>query len=78
MDDWALPVIQLDRCTKCGLCVKYCPARAVEMVEVESTGLQPVIVRAQDCTFCGTCEEICPAQAIGLAYEIAPLERGVD
>ena len=75
MEDWMLPVIQLDRCNKCGLCVKYCPTQAVEMANIEPNGLQPVIVRAQDCVYCGACEEICPVHAIGLTYEITPLNQ---
>lgn len=64
-DNWALPAINLERCTGCGLCVKHCPTNAVEM-----SGEHPVIVRPQDCTYCGECEEICHEGAIGLWYEI--------
>ena len=70
MNEWALPTINLDRCTRCGLCVAYCPTKAVEMVKDT-----PVIVRAQDCSYCGSCEEICPQYAIELVYEIAPINR---
>ncbi|MBN1933496.1 MAG: 4Fe-4S binding protein [Anaerolineae bacterium] len=68
MTDWTLPTIQLERCTRCGLCVQYCPTRAVEMVSQA-----PTIVRPLDCSYCGQCEDVCPVGAIELIYEIAPL-----
>jgi hydrogenase-4 component H len=70
MDDWALPTINLDRCTSCGLCVTYCPTKAVEMINCV-----PVIVRTLRCAYCGACEELCPEHAIELSYEIIPLSR---
>ena len=71
MDTWALPTINLDRCTRCGLCITYCPTKAVEMVDA-----LPTIVRTKDCVYCGTCEDICPEGAIELSYEITPINRG--
>lgn len=71
MNTWALPTINLDRCTGCGLCITYCPTSAVEMVD-----RLPAIARIKDCVYCGTCEDICPEHAIELVYEIAPIKRG--
>ena len=65
MDDWALPTIDLERCTGCGLCVEYCPSHAVELVAD-----RPTITAPERCAYCGTCEEMCPDGAIMLAYEI--------
>ena len=65
MSEWALPIINMDRCNGCGLCADYCPTDAVEMSEAH-----PSIVRPEDCSYCGLCEEICPVGAIELAYEI--------
>jgi len=70
VDDRALPTINLDRCTSCGLCVEYCPTDAVEMAIVRPTGHKPAIVRPQSCAYCGLCVEMCPVGAITLAYEI--------
>ena len=64
MTDWPLPAIDEQACTRCGLCVQYCPTHAVEM-----NASLPVIVRPQDCVYCGNCEEMCPAGAISLVYE---------
>lgn len=65
MDNWALPTIDQERCTGCGLCVEYCPSHAVELVAGH-----PSITAPERCAYCGTCEEMCPAGAIVLAYEI--------
>jgi len=72
MDDWALPTIDLARCTGCGNCVEGCPTRAVEL---SAEGL-PVIARPRDCAYCGACEELCPEGAIELAYEIVTASGG--
>ena len=64
MTDWPLPTIDEQACTRCGLCVQYCPTSAVEM-----GASRPVIARPQDCVYCGNCEEMCPAGAISLVYE---------
>ncbi|HNT76058.1 MAG TPA: 4Fe-4S binding protein [Anaerolineae bacterium] len=67
MDEWLLPIIDLNCCTNCGLCVTLCPTHAVALV-----GGRPRIVRPQDCSYCATCEDACPESAIALVYEIVP------
>lgn len=32
-DGFALPYADMDICTKCGKCIKYCPTRAIYMDE---------------------------------------------
>ena len=65
MDTWALPEIDLARCTRCGRCVTCCPGQAVDM---RPAG--PAIVRPGDCTYCTLCEAVCPPGAITCAYEL--------
>jgi NAD-dependent dihydropyrimidine dehydrogenase PreA subunit len=65
MEEWALPEIDLERCTHCGACVRRCPGEAVEM---QASG--PVIARPQDCTYCALCEALCPEDAIRCTYTI--------
>ncbi|MGQ9584361.1 MAG: ATP-binding protein [Anaerolineae bacterium] len=63
--DWALPEIDLERCTGCGTCVELCPTGAVEVGPVGA-----FIARPEDCTYCAQCETLCPEGAIHLGYEI--------
>ncbi|MCD4671723.1 MAG: 4Fe-4S binding protein [Anaerolineaceae bacterium] len=67
MDNWSIPSIDMERCTGCGLCVEYCPTKAVTMVHQ-----QPVIHEPRLCTYCGLCEDSCPEDAITLLFEIVP------
>ena len=65
MEDWALPEINLEQCTRCGLCIDRCPAGAVEM------GPQgPLIALPPECTYCAICDAICPQDAITCTFEI--------
>ncbi|MFQ3630028.1 ATP-binding protein [Roseiflexus sp.] len=63
--NWALPVIDLDRCTGCGQCVRRCPTRAVELIDRKA-----VIVRPSSCTYCDACERACSTGAIGRPFMI--------
>ncbi len=65
MNEWVVPEIDLEICTRCGACVEECPARAVEM---GPDG--PFIARPEDCTYCAQCDAICPQGAITVAFEI--------
>ncbi|MBN1873486.1 MAG: 4Fe-4S binding protein [Anaerolineae bacterium] len=65
MHDTILPKIDLNRCVRCGECVRQCPTQAVEMCEEG-----PVIVRPEACTYCTACEALCPQGAIRCEFEI--------
>ena len=64
--NWALPLIDLRRCTGCGFCEQLCPAKAVEVHAGRA-----LIVRPEDCTFCDVCESYCPEGAIGRPFTVA-------
>ena len=62
---WALPRINLELCTRCGVCAENCPGHAVDM-----TDDGPAFARPQDCTYCAECEEVCPTAAIRCEFVV--------
>lgn len=60
-----LPIIDLQRCTGCGLCAALCPTHAVVVAADKA-----MIVRPADCTFCEICESYCPEGAIARPFTI--------
>lgn len=67
------PLIDPERCTGCGLCVKVCPSGALAM-----DGPRAVVARPEACEYHGLCEMICPADAIRRRFEIAMLDSGAE
>ncbi len=58
------PVIDLNKCTKCGLCWLYCPEATVIFTKEEGPKIDYVY-----CKGCGICAEECPAKAIEMVRE---------
>ena len=63
---WVLPLIDLRRCTGCGICAVLCPTHAVKVQLGKAT-----IVHPGACSFCEVCETYCPTGAIGRPFTIA-------
>jgi len=55
-------VFDITLCVSCGLCSRDCPAKAIEMVEVE--GKRRPLFHLDQCIFCYQCAESCPRNAI--------------
>ena len=60
-----MPVLDLDKCDRCGLCVSACKCGAI-VVNVNSI----TIIDTDDCLWCTMCEAVCPRGAIACAFEI--------
>lgn len=55
-------VYDINLCISCGLCSRDCPAKAIEMVDVE--GKKRPLFHLDLCIFCYQCAESCPRNAI--------------
>lgn len=88
MDDaTGLPVINEDKCTSCGACVKACPKVIIELrkkgpkgrrvfVSCISKDKGAVAKKACDvaCIGCGKCVKVCPYEAITLENNLAYID----
>jgi len=62
-----MPVIDLEKCTRCLKCVKDCPSRAITIETGEI---------ASNCIHCGHCVAICPELAVSPDFgDIFPLQQ---
>jgi ferredoxin len=59
------PIINLEKCDRCGKCIEICPEEALEM-----TAAGPQFKSPNTCTFCADCENICPQGAIRAPYSV--------
>jgi ech hydrogenase subunit F len=68
-------VFDITLCVSCGLCSRDCPAKAIEMVEVE--GKRRPQFKLDLCVFCYQCAESCPRNAIksSVFYELATTDK---
>ena len=64
-NDRPIPLIDHQRCDGCGLCVRTCPTRALEVQQGKS-----VVVNPLACEYSGFCEAVCPNFAISRLFEI--------
>lgn len=60
-----MPLVNLDICNQCGLCISVCTCGAIVLVNDKIT-----IIETEDCHWCTTCEAICPTGALTCAFEI--------
>ena len=57
------PVIDLASCIQCGICWKFCPDVAIDIVK------EWPVVDYDYCKGCGICAEECPAKCIAMVEE---------
>ncbi len=68
-------VFDISLCVSCGLCSRDCPAKAIEMVEVD--GKRRPMFHLDLCVFCYQCAESCPRNAIksSVFFELAVIDK---
>lgn len=67
-------VVDLDRCTGCGVCIDACPEEAITEGPIGAVGrgkakTSKVDVDPKKCSFCGVCNILCPFNAIKLSID---------
>ncbi len=60
-----MPVVDVEKCDGCGLCVEACHCNAIIIVEGKA-----VIIETRLCGWCTVCEAVCPLGALSCPYEI--------
>lgn len=63
--DWRTqrPLIDQGKCTKCGICLMYCPVNSIRKIE------EKYVVTYDYCKGCAICAHECPKKAIDLIPE---------
>jgi len=68
-----------EKCSGCQLCVKDCPADAIELIVLDKVAKRFVMRYNPDrCTYCGQCVDNCRFDCLGLSseeWELAALNR---
>ncbi len=57
------PIIDLEKCIKCGICWKFCPEPSIDIVD------EWPVVDYDYCKGCGICAEECPTKCIVMVEE---------
>jgi 2-oxoacid:acceptor oxidoreductase delta subunit (pyruvate/2-ketoisovalerate family) len=73
------PVIDYDKCTRCGICWKFCPDVAIDLVASQDlhapnerfAKLEAPVINYDHCKGCGICATECPFDAIEMVREEA-------
>lgn len=62
---WSIfrPVVDKEKCTKCGTCVIYCPEAAITMMD------DGIVIDYNYCKGCGICANECPVTALSMERE---------
>jgi formate hydrogenlyase subunit 6/NADH:ubiquinone oxidoreductase subunit I len=68
-------VFDINLCVSCGLCSRDCPAKAIEMVDVN--GKRRPMFLLDRCIFCYQCSDSCPRNAIKASdfFELATTNK---
>ncbi len=60
----AQPTIAPEKCTRCGVCLKWCPADAISMTE------ESALISEDKCIGCGECLAVCRFDAVGYNWAV--------
>ena len=60
----AQPSIRVEKCTRCGVCLKWCPVSAISMTE------ESALIDEAVCIGCGECLAVCRFDAVGYNWAV--------
>jgi hypothetical protein len=66
------PEIISDKCTGCGMCVRWCPTGSLALCEKPGRDKPLSALTAATCLGCGECVVTCPHEAIKISWSGAP------
>jgi NADH-quinone oxidoreductase subunit I/NAD(P)H-quinone oxidoreductase subunit I len=74
------PGLIFDKCVGCGICMRSCPTKCIDMIDVDGDDGKKVTrpqVNLGRCMMCGYCAEYCPVNAMIVTpdYELATYTR---
>jgi formate hydrogenlyase subunit 6/NADH:ubiquinone oxidoreductase subunit I len=72
----ARPVVHTENCIGCKMCVRNCPAAAIQIEDKGDKRFQATIDLGR-CVYCGQCAFVCPKKTIELTkdFELAAFDR---
>ena len=59
-----IKLINLEKCTGCGICVACCP---MDVLRIDESTKKAQIRYLQDCVACWSCESFCPRGCINVS-----------
>lgn len=60
--------VDLDKCIGCGGCANVCPARCIEVADIDQD-TRRIEIHRERCIFCARCTEVCSEGAVELIFE---------
>ena len=69
-------VVDEEKCSACGTCVKICPVEAIVLEKHSDRGV--AVIDEQKCYDCTLCMTRCPEYAVTMVERDSPLRVGVD
>lgn len=66
------PIINREKCIKCGTCVQICPLDVFRM-EISGSEKKIVVKYPDECWHCRACEKDCGVNAIQMRYPLSHL-----
>ncbi len=66
------PIINREKCIKCGTCVQICPLDVFRM-EISGAEKKIVVKYPDECWHCRACEKDCSVNAISIRYPLSHL-----